>query len=261
MLERPKISAYMLTRDNIRTVENALRSIAWVDEIVVVDSGSADGTLEIVRRHASRVIERPWPGFRDQYQFAADACAHDWALFIDADEVIPDELAAEINERLTENAGRDNASQTAGYIAPRRTWYIDRWIKYGAWKSDREVRLYKRSLGEWKGGLHACVHVDGPVETLRNAYQHYTYADVADHVNTINRYSTTGAEDMAAAGKTTSPGRAFWGGIGRFSRDYILKRGFLDGFPGLIIAVGSAYNSFLKHAKLTELKLRQKKDS
>lgn len=250
----------MLTCDNMRTVENALRSIAWVDEIVIVDSGSVDGTLEVARRYASRVIERPWPGFCEQYQFAAGACANEWVLFIDADEVLPDELAVEITQRLKENASRDELLQTAGYIIPRQTWYIDRWIKHGAWKSDREVRLYKRSLGEWKGGLHACVRMDGPTETLQNVYQHYTYADVADHVNTVNRYSTTGAEDMAKAGKKTSPGRAFWGGIGRFLRDYILKRGFLDGFPGLVIAVSSGYNSFLKHAKLTELRLRQKKD-
>ena len=250
----------MLTCDNMRTVENALRSVTWVDEIVVVDSGSRDGTLEVARRYASRVIERPWPGFRDQYQFAADACVNDWLLFIDADEVIPEALAEEMKERLTANSRRDAAARAAGYVAPRRTWFIDRWIRHGAWKSDREVRLYNRRLGQWKGDLHACVHVDGPTETFQNVYHHYTYADVADHVKTVNRYSTTAAEDMAAAGKKTSAVKAFLGGIGRFLRDYILKRGFLDGFPGFVIAVNSGYHSFLKQVKLAEMTMTGKKE-
>lgn len=252
------ISAYMLTCNNMRTVGKAIESIAWADEIVVVDSGSTDGTLELVRRHAHQVVERPWAGFRDQYQFAADACSHDWALFIDADEVIPPELAAEMRSALAENRKLAPGQQVAGYVVPRRTWYLDRWIRHGAWASDREMRLYDRRRGGWEGGLHACIHVDGPTATLGNAYLHYTYANIADHLDTINRYSTTGAEEMAQAGKNSSALRALSGAAGRFLRDYFLKRGFLDGFPGLVIAVGSAYNSFIKHAKLAELRLAGK---
>lgn len=251
------ISAYMLTFNNMRTVRMALDSIRWVDEIVVVDSGSTDGTLDIVGPVASRLIDRPWPGFQKQYQFAADACSNDWALFIDADEVITPELAQEMRRRLSDNAGLKPERQTAGYIAPRRTWYIDRWIRHGAWASDHEVRLYDRRLGRWEGGLHASVKVNGRTETLSNHYQHYTYADIADHVDTCNRYSSTGAEEFAEQGRRSSPARAAIGAAGRLFRDYILKRGFLDGFPGLVIAVSTAYSVFLKHAKLLERQRRQ----
>jgi glycosyltransferase involved in cell wall biosynthesis len=253
------ISAFMLTCNNMRTVEKALESITWVDELIVVDSGSTDGTLELVKDRATRVIERPWPGFREQYQFAADACNHTWALFIDADEVVTAELADEMRTCLDENADRPMDQQVAGYIAPRRTWYIDRWIRHGAWASDSEIRLYNRQRGGWEGGLHACIHVDGPTQTLHNVYQHYTYADIADHIDTVNRYSTTGAAEMAEKGKQTNGFRAFFGALARFCRDYILKRGFLDGFPGLVIAVSSAYNAFIKHAKLSEIRRNSKR--
>lgn len=251
------ISVYMLTCDNIRTVEKAIESVRWADEIIVVDSGSRDGTLEIVRQHATRVIERPWPGFREQYQFAADACTHDWALFIDADEIVPPELAEEMRRELAANLQLPEDRRLAGFIAPRRTWYLGRWIRHGAWSSDREMRLYDRRRGSWQGGLHACIHVDGPSKRLKNAYLHDTYADIADHLDTLNRYSTTGARELAAAGKNTSACRAFWGGIGRFFRDYLCKGGFLDGFPGLVIAVGAAFGTFIKHAKLVELRTSQ----
>jgi glycosyltransferase involved in cell wall biosynthesis len=246
----------MLTRNNQRTVRQAIGSLGWVDEIVVVDSGSEDGTLETVREFGARVIERPWPGFREQYQFAAEACRNEWALFIDADEVIPPALAEEMQDRLRRNAARPEGNGTAGYVAPRKTWYVDRWIRHGAWASDREIRLYRRDCGAWKGGLHACIHVDGKTETLRNPYLHYTYEDIADHVDTVNRYSSTGADEMADKGRRTSALRAVAGGLARFARDYLLKRGFLDGYPGLVIAVSSAYGAFLKHAKLHERRLQ-----
>ncbi len=252
---QPPISVYLLTFNNLRTVEAALRSVAWADEIVVVDSGSTDGTLEIVRRHASRVIEHPWPGFREQYQFAADHCTHDWSLFIDADEIVPPELAAEMRRRLAANLARPPAQRLAGFIARRRTWYLDRWIRHGAWGSDREMRLYDRRRGQWVGGLHAAVQVDGATAIFDHPYLHYTYANVADHLDTINRYTTTAAQEMAAAGRRFSLTRALAGALFRAGRDYLLKAGFLDGLPGLAIAVGNGYYVFLKHLKLRELEI------
>lgn len=244
-----KLSAYMLTCNNERTVRRALKSLAFADEIVVVDSGSTDGTLEIVREFAVRLEERPWPGFREQYQFAHEACTHPWVLFLDADEEIPPELAEEITRTL-ERADTDGS---VGYSIPRRTFFIDRWILHGGWRSDREVRLCRRDQSEWRGGLHACLHVAGPVSPLTRPIQHYTYRDVADQLDTINRYSTTAAEDMAENGKRPSLLRMLFKPPARFLRDYLLRGGFLDGMPGFIIAVNTMFYLFNREAKLWEM--------
>ena len=250
---RIPVSAYMITRDNARTVETALRSVAaWADEIVLVDSFSTDQTLEIARRYGAKIEQRPWPGFSDQYQYASERCRNDWVLFLDADEELAPDLIREIQEELPRNAARPEAEQVRGYYGHRRTWYLGRWILHGGWVPDYEIRLYRRQYGEWKGGLHAKVHIDGRVAHFRGLYHHYTYADIADQLRTIDRYSTTDAADMQAAGVRASCCRMTGRALFRFVRDYVLKRGFLDGMPGFIIAVNTAFYVFVKNAKLWE---------
>jgi len=255
---KPLISAYMITFNNERTVETALRSLLWADEIVVVDSFSTDGTLDIARRFTDRIEQRPWPGFRAQYQHASEQCTHDWLLFADADEEVPAELAAEIDHELAANVARPVAEQVHGYQIQRRTWYVDRWILHGGWIPDREVRLYRRHSGRWQGGLHAKIHVTGRIAELQHLYHHYTYADISDHLNTIDRYSGAAAEEMAESGKRFSWLHAIGNPLVRFLRDYVLKRGFLDGFPGLVVAVNTAFYVFIKHAKLREREIRER---
>lgn len=246
------ISAYLLTFNNERTVEKALQSIRWVDEIVVVDSFSTDSTLDIVRRYTGKVIQRKWPGFRDQYQFASEQCANDWVLFIDADEEISPALAAEMKEMLSRNATRSPEGQTKGFHAHRRTYYLGRWHLHGGWLPDHEIRLYDRRFGRWEGGLHANVHIDGPEEHLNHFYYHYTYANISEQLATIDKYSTAALEDMKNAGRSFSVFRAVLNPIGRFFRDYVLKQGFRDGFPGLVVAVSTMFYVFIKYAKLWE---------
>lgn len=254
------ISAYMITFNNERTVEKALQSLKWADEIIVVDSHSTDNTPAIVRGYADTFIQRDWPGFRNQYRYAAEQCKYEWAVFLDADEEIPPELATEIQASLSENNELPRESQQSGYLIPRRTWYLDRWIRHGSWASDREIRLYNRNRGDWVGGLHAAIKVQGSVSTLQNPCLHYTYEDMSDHLNTVNRYSTTAAHDMREAGKHFSYFKAVTSPPWRFFRDYLLKQGFRDGFPGLVIAVVSMFYVFLKHAKLKEIELAAKQD-
>ena len=250
---RSSVSAYMITFNNARTVEKALQSLAWADEIVVVDSFSTDETPAIAKRYASHFEQRRWPGFREQYQYAADRCTHDWLIFVDADEEIAPELAAEIAEELAANSSRPEHERVRGYFGHRRTFYLGRWIEHGGWVPDYELRLYDRTCGNWKGDLHAKIHVDGRVAHLRNIYRHYTYADIADQLNTIDRYSSTAAEDMRRNGRRFSWLHLFGNPLFRFFRDYVLKRGFLDGAPGLIVAVNTMFYVFAKHAKLWEL--------
>jgi len=244
----PGISVYMITFNNERTVEQALRSVTWADEIVVVDSFSTDRTVEICRKYTDKVFQRRWPGYRDQYQFAADQTTHEWLLFVDADEEVPPELAEEIRgETGTTGGGAD------GYIAYRRTFYLGRWIRYGGWTPDCEIRLTRRNRGRWEGGLHAKIAVEGPVASLKSHYLHYTYRDISDQIQTVDRYSRTAAGDMFREGRRFSLWKLLFHPLFRFFKEYLFKRGFRDGLPGLIIVVTTMYYVFIKYAKLWEL--------
>jgi glycosyltransferase involved in cell wall biosynthesis len=242
----------MITFNNERTVEMALKSLHWVDEIVVVDSFSTDRTPDIVKEYAATWEQRPWPGFRDQYQYASEKCTHDWILFIDADEEISPSLAEEMQRKLNRDLTRSNDSQIQGYYAPRRTYYLGRWHLHGSWVPDSEIRLYNKHRGRWKGGLHANVHVDGPTEYLTGFYYHYTYENISDQLQTIDKYSTNAAQDMVADNIRFSYRRLLGNPLAHFFRDYLLKGGFREGLPGLIVSLTTMFYVFIKYAKLWE---------
>jgi len=246
--ERPKISVYMITRNNERTLERALASITWADEIVVVDSFSTDKTLEICRRFTDRVIQRPWPGFREQYQHAADLTTHPWVMFIDADEEISQELADEIQRVV-----KEGEKCFDGFIIYRRTYYLGRWIRHGAWYPDYEIRLYRREKGRWEGGLHAKIVVDGNVGSLKHEILHHTYRDISDQIRTLDLYSRIEAEDMLKAGERFHLFKLLFRPPFRLLKEYLLKQGFRDGIPGVVIIVATMFYVFIKHAKLWEL--------
>jgi glycosyltransferase involved in cell wall biosynthesis len=253
----PKISVYMITFNNERTVGKALQSVTWADEIVVVDSFSKDKTLEICRRFTDKVSQREWPGHRDQYQFAADSTTAPWIMFVDADEEVSSELAEEIREQIDENA-----EGTDGFFVNRRTYYLDRWIRHGGWYPDGEIRLYRRDRGRWEGGLHAKVVVDGKVRALKHEYLHYNYRDISDQIQTIDRYSSVAAQDLSQSGEKFSFLKLLFNPPFRFIKEYFFKLGFRDGLPGLIIVVSTMYYVFIKYAKLWELtKIKKERDN
>lgn len=247
------VSAYLICRDNAATIERALQSLRFADEIVVVDSGSRDQTLELARRYTDRIIVRDWPGFRAQYDFAAEQCRHEWRFFLDADEEVSAELAAAIPPALAANAARPPEQQVHGFDVHRRTWFFGRWIRYGGWVPDFEIRLHRAGHHRREGATHTRVRVDGPpAEVLPGLVYHYTYRDYSDFLRRIDRYSTLVAEEEAAAGKRFRPVRLLVSPPWRFFRDYVLKQGFRDGFPGLVIAGTSAFYVFCKATKLWE---------
>jgi glycosyltransferase involved in cell wall biosynthesis len=251
--EGPKISVYMITYNNERTVERALKSIRWADEIVVVDSFSTDQTVEICRRYTDKVFQRKWPGHRDQYQYAADLTTRDWIMFVDADEEVPPELAEEIQRELNGRAG-----DVDGFFVYRRTYYLGRWIRYGGWYPDGEIRLYRRDRGRWEGGLHAKIAVEGKVKPLKHHYLHYNYQDFSDQIQTIDKYSRIAAEDMVEKGETFSSFKLLFHPLFRFIKEYLWKLGFRDGLPGFVIIVSTMYYVFAKYAKLWELERASK---
>ncbi|MGD0915457.1 MAG: glycosyltransferase family 2 protein [Thermodesulfobacteriota bacterium] len=248
MMETIPVSVYVLTFNNSRTIEQCLKSLAWAEELVVVDSFSTDGTYEICQRYTNKVYRREWKGHCDQYQYAADLTTREWIMFVDADEEVPLELAEEIQRELD-----GGVKDSDGFFVYRRTYYLGRWIRYGGWYPDGEIRLYRKGRGRWKGGLHAKVVVDGKVGFLKSQYLHYTYRDISDQIQTVDKYSRIAAEDLAQAGKKFSLLKLLFHPPFRFIKEYIFKSGFRDGLPGLIIVVTTMFYVFIKHAKLWEL--------
>jgi len=253
MIEKVPISVYVLTTNNRRTIGRCLKSLSWAEELVVVDSFSHDGTYDICKQYTNQTFQRKWTGHRDQYQYAADLTHRDWIMFVDADEEIPPELAKEIRTELN---GR--AKDLDGYFAYRRTYYLGRWIRFGGWYPDGEIRLYRRDKGKWEGGLHAKLVVEGKVGVLKNQYHHYTYGDISDQIQTIDRYSKIAAMDLLENGKKFRLSKLLFHPPFRFVKEYLFKLGFRDGLPGFIIIVSTMFYVFIKYAKLWELTISKK---
>jgi len=244
----PKLSVTVITRNEATKLSGALESVAWADEIVVVDSESTDETVAVARRFTDRVVVREWPGYLGQKNFAASAASHDWVLSLDADERVTPALAAEIRAALS------SSPPHVAYLIPRVSWHLGRWIRSTDWYPDHQSRLYDRRAAHWTGKyVHERLTVEGTTGTLKGEFEHFPYRDIADHLETINRYTTDGARQMLEGGL-----RAHW--LQRlgypplaFLRNYVLRGGFRDGAPGFIISTMNAYYVFLKYAKLWEL--------
>lgn len=242
------ITATVITFNEAAHIAAALESLAWADEIVVVDSQSTDDTAAIARRHTDRVIVRPWPGYAAQKNFAAEQASHNWIFSLDADERVTPALAGEIASLAA------GGLAAAGYRVPRVTFHLGRWIRSTDWYPDRQLRLYDRRRGRWTGRyVHESVAVDGPVADLRGELLHYAYRDLAHHLQTLDRYSTLAARQMYEDGR-----RAGWLDLAvhppaAFLRNYLLRGGFRDGVPGLIVSAMNARYVGLKFAKLWEL--------
>jgi glycosyltransferase involved in cell wall biosynthesis len=244
----PKLSVTVITRNESSNIAAALESVAWADEIVVVDSESTDDTVAQAKRFTGRVIVRPWPGYAAQKNFAAAQAAHDWILSLDADERVPAALADEI--RITLAADPPHA----GYRIPRVAHHLGRWIRTTDWYPDDQLRLYDRRAAQWAGAyVHESVAARGTVGRLRHELHHYPYRDVADHLETIDRYTTLAAREMHEAGRRSGPLQIAGHPPFAFLRNYVLRGGFRDGVPGLIISTLNAYYVFLKFSKLWQL--------
>jgi glycosyltransferase involved in cell wall biosynthesis len=244
----PKVSVTVITKNEAANIGAALASVSWADEIVVVDAESTDATVAIARQFTSRVIVRPWPGYVGQKNYAASMAAHDWILSLDADERVTPALADEVHRSLA-------ATIHAAYRIPRVTWHLGRWIRTTDWYPDVQMRLYDRRAAEWAGKyVHETVRVSGSVGVLRGELQHYPYRDIADHLETIDRYTTYAARQMRESGRRAGLLQLAGHPPLAFLRNYIARGGFRDGVPGFIISAMNAYYVFLKFAKLHEMR-------
>ena len=244
------ISAAIITLDEEKNIADCIKSLHWVDQIVVVDSLSRDKTKEIAIALGAKVIDQKFLGHVKQKQLAVDRCQYDWVICLDADERVPPKLKREI-VNLFECTPKE--SLFPGYSVARRSYHLGRWIKYGGWYPDRNVRLFHRKFGRWSGfDPHDRIAVNGEIGKLQGALDHFVFRDLAHNVHVNNFYSSIGAQVLFEKGRKPSLLRLIFKPVGKFLETYIVKRGFLDGLPGFIIAVGAAYSMFLKFAKLWE---------
>ncbi len=243
-----KISATLIAGNEEDRIGDALASVAWADEIiVVVDARSTDRTAEIARQYTDRVFVHPWSGYAAQKRFAQEQATHEWIFSLDADERVSPELWHSIEQLKREGPRHD------GYRVARRAWYLGRWIQHSGWYPDYQLRLYRRDRARWVGEyVHESVRVEGSVGTLKGDLWHLTRRSLSEHHEVLNRYTTLAAEEAFAHGK-----RAGWFALCvrpllAFLRSYVLRQGFRDGIPGLVISGFAAYYVFLKNAKLWE---------
>lgn len=247
-----KISATIITLNEERNLPRAIESLRCADEIVVVDNGSIDRTVEIAHKFGARVIETEWRGYAAQKNFAAEQAAHPWILSLDADEALSESLEADI-WLLKKNGPRYDA-----YTMPRMAQYLGKWILHSGWYPDRKIRLYHREKARWVGEyVHESVVAEGTVGDLDSALLHYTCSSISEHLKTMDRYTTLAAEELVARGKRISTWRLLADPPWTFFRTYFLQRGFLDGQEGMAIAYMAGMYNFLKYAKARNMSPRR----
>ncbi len=243
------LSAAIITLNEEANLKDCLGSLDFCEEIVIVDSLSTDQTKQIALAAGAKLIEQAFLGHVKQKQLALDHCSQDWVLCLDADERVSPELRASIFSLFAEGEPK-----FWGYEVDRLSFHLGRWIRHGGWYPDRNIRLFHRPHGHWSGyDPHDRVEIQGPAGRLRGNLLHYVFKDLAHNVETNNKYSSIMAQGLFESGKKPSLWKILLKPGGKFIECYWIKLGFLDGLPGLIIAVGAAYSMFLKQVKLWEL--------
>jgi len=247
---RVRISACVIAKDEADRILPCLESLSFCDEIVVLDSGSCDGTQELCRKSGARVVETDWPGWVAQKHRAVEAAENDWILSLDADERVDADLRARIEALRGEALGRDDTPRA--YEVTRKVFYLGRWIQHGGWYPEWRVRLFDRRHARW-GGVdpHDRVECDArPARISQGNLEHFTYRSMEDHFRQMIRFSGVSADEMYARGRRTS----FWAMVlrppYRFFHMYVLRLGFLDGRAGFVLARLGAHFVFMKYARL-----------
>lgn len=243
----PEISTVVITYNEERNIERCLKSVLpFSGEVVVVDSGSTDRTVEISRQYATKVMSHEWLGYGRQKQLAMKHSTCPWVFSIDADEEVSPSLCTEI---LSLDFSKD------GYEMPRKTWYLNRWVEHSGWYPGYILRLFDREKGQFTDEIvHEYVGVSGKVGRLKNDLLHYSYRDVAHHIEKMNDLTTLAARQMLEQGRRATVSNVALYPFFEFLKVYISKKGFLDGLAGLTISALHAYYVFLKYAKLYEFR-------
>ena len=247
-MTQPTLGVALITKNAALRLDECLRAVAFADEIVVVDSGSTDRTVDIARAHGARVLTHTdWPGFGPQKNRALDALGTAWVLSIDADEIVTPELAVSI-------AGVLAAPAADVYAVDRLSAFCGHWVRHGGWYPDWIPRLFKRGAARFSDDLvHERLVFDSPAKRLEGKLMHHSYEDFEAVLRKLDAYSTAGAQQRHAAGQRGSFGKAVARGAWAFVRTYFLRRGFLDGRAGFMIAMFNAETVYYRFLKLAQL--------
>jgi len=241
------LSVILITKNESTHISRCLESVSWADEIIVLDSGSSDDTVEQCKNFTDLVFETDWPGFGPQKQRALDKATGDWVLSIDADEWVTPELKGEIFEAIKSNT-------TNGFSIPRLSRYCGREMKHGGWWPDHVLRLFQRQHGHFTDDVvHERVIVNGTKSNLKHPLKHDAFVDTSEVLVKINQYSSLGAEKLLSKGKKTSFGKILIKTFWTFFKTYILKLAFLDGRQGFMLSVSNAEGTYYKYLKLLDI--------
>ena len=255
---RPTIGVVVITKNEDKNISDCLRSVSWVDEIIVVDAQSADDTVKVAKSFTEHVFVRPWPGFGLQKNFGFDQSSSDWILILDADERVSEELSEEIQERLA----IQSSAEAVAFRIPRRNYFYGKWVRWGGAFPDYQIRLFQRGKARYNDvAVHENLIVDGPVETLSKHLDHYTERQIADHFRKFNLYTTLAASEKAKSQKTVSWYHLVCNPFVIFFKTYILKKGYRDGTRGMIFAVFASMYTFVKYTKLLESQVAKEQRS
>ncbi|MBL6987957.1 MAG: glycosyltransferase family 2 protein [Methylobacter sp.] len=244
------LSVIIITKNEAEHISRCLASVSWVDEIIVLDSGSDDNTVDICKAYTDNVFMTDWPGFGMQKQRALEKARGDWVLSIDADEVVTSELRAEIEKALRQEHYK-------GYEIPRLSRYCGRQMRHGGWWPDYVLRLFRRDCGQFTDSIvHESIIIQGKVGRMQSPLLHDAFVSLDEVLHKVNSYSTLGAEMLFQRGVRSSLGKAVLKGLWTFIRTYWIKAGFLDGRQGLMLSISNAEGAYYKYLKLLELQIR-----
>lgn len=247
-----KISVVIIAYNEEDRIEYALKSCNGVaDEIIVVDSFSTDKTVEIAEKYQAQIYKKEFTDYGSQKNYALEKATNSWVLNLDADERISDQLKKEL---LILKQQGDNPIYADGFLINRKTYYMGKWIKFSGWYPDRKLRLFRKEKSKWRGRVHEGLILNGTIQKINGDILHYTYRNMTDHINRLNRYSKIQAEDIVTKKKKLLYLRAIILPPITFIRFFIWKLGVLDGFPGMVIALVSSWATAMKYLKAIEIK-------
>ncbi len=262
-LNRKPVSAFVICFNEEDNIGECLDSLSFCDELLVIDSFSTDRTIELARERGARIIQRAWPGFRDQKQFGLESVTYDWVVNIDADERVSPELRENILRVLADEHQRDlegkRGDATVGYYVNRVVFYLDRWWRSGGWYPEYRLRFFRKSSAHW-GGIdpHEKPIVQGKTGRLSGEIYHFTYKNMDDQFARLHAYSSLSAKEDFRLGRKFSLWMLLVNPILRAFKFYVLKRGYREGVAGIIVAVAEGYYTFMKYAKLWEYQFNER---